>query len=63
MIHVNVGDIRGSLKQGLVLESCRNQNKDIIILTESHINHDKIHHIRNNWLDAIFFPPGEIHTE
>ena len=25
---------------------CRNQNKDFSILTETHINHDEIHHIR-----------------
>ena len=39
----------------LTLEFCRNQNKDISILTETHIKHDQIHHIRNNWLGPIFF--------
>ena len=31
-----------------------NQNKEFTILTETHINLDQIHHIRNNWLGAIF---------
>ena len=26
-------------------------------LTETHINHDQTHHIRNNWLGPIFFSP------
>ena len=41
--------------------------KDISILTETHINHDQIHHqihiIRNNWLGPIFFSPGDSHTK
>ena len=42
------------------------KNKDISILTETHINHDQIHHqihIRNNWLGPIFFSPGDSHTK
>ena len=42
------------------------KNKDISILTVSHINHDQIYHqihIRNNWLDPIFFSPGDNHTK
>ena len=42
------------------------KNKDISILTISHINHDQIYHqihIRNNWLDSIFFSPGDNHTK
>ena len=27
--------------------------------SETHINHDQIRHIRNNWLNPIFFPPGD----
>ena len=39
------------------------KKKDISILTETHINHDKIHHIRNSWLGTIFFTPGYSHTK
>ena len=42
------GGIKDPLKQDLALEFCRNQNKDIGILTEFHINHCQAHHIRNN---------------
>ena len=41
MIYANVGCIRNPLKQDLVLEFCRKQNKHTSILTETHINHDK----------------------
>ena len=44
----------------------KNSNKDISILTETHINHDQIHHqihIRNNWLRPIFFSPGDSHAK
>ena len=37
--------------------------KVISILTESHINHDQIHHTKNNWLGLIFFAPGDSHTK
>ena len=33
------------------------------ILTKTHINHDEIHHTRNNWLCLIFFSPGDSHTK
>ena len=46
------------IKELLALEFCRNQNKVISILTETHINHDQIHHIRNNWLGSNFFSLG-----
>ena len=56
--------------QDLALEFCGNKkqktNKDISILTETHINHDKIQHqihIRNNWLGPIFFSPRDSHTK
>ena len=51
---------RDPLKQDLALEFCKNQNKIISILTETHINHDRIHHIRNNWLGHNSFSPGEV---
>ena len=51
------------IKELLALEFCRNQNKVISILTETHINHDQIRHIRNNWLGSKFFSLGEIHTK
>ena len=47
------------MKQDLVLEFCRSQNKDISILTETHINQDHIHQIRNNWSRPIFYSPGD----
>ena len=34
----------------------------ISILTETHINHDQIHHTRNNWLGPIFFSPRDTQT-
>ena len=32
-------------------------------LIETHINHDKTYHIRNNWLGPIFFSSGDSHTK
>ena len=55
MMYDHIGCIRDPLKQDLALEVCRNQNKLISILTETHINHDQIHHIKNNWLGSNFF--------
>ena len=63
MIYVNFAGIRDLLKQNLVLQFCRNRNKGVSILTETHINLDQLHHIRNNWLCAIFFSPGDSHTK
>ena len=63
MIYVNFGGIRDPLKQNLALQFCRNWNKDASILTETHINLDQIHHIRNNWLGAILFSPRDSHTK
>ena len=59
MIYENFGGIRDCLKQNLGLPFCRNQNKDVSILTETYINLDQMHHVRNNWLGAIFFAPGD----
>ena len=50
------------LKQVLALEFCRNQDKVISILTKSHVNHNKIHHIRNNSF-GIIFSLLESHTQ
>ena len=50
----------------MALEFCRKKNKDISILNETHISHDQIYHqihIRINWLDPIFFSPGDNHTK
>ena len=66
MIYDNVSGIRDPLNQDLALAFCREKYKDISILTETHINHDQIHHqihIRNNWLGPIFFSPGDSHTK
>ena len=63
MIYVNFGGIRDPLKQNLALQFCRNRNKDVSILTETHINLDQIHQIKNNWLGTIFFSPGDSHIK
>ena len=51
------------LKQDLALDFYRKQNKYISILTETHIKHDPILHIRNNWLGPIFLSPGSSNTK
>ena len=63
IIYAIVGGIRELLKQDPALEFCRNQNKDISILTETHISRNQIRHIRNNLLVAIFFSPRDSHTK
>ena len=63
MIYDNFGGNRDPLKENLPLQLCRNGNKDVSILTETYINLDQTHHIRNNWLGAIFFSPGDGHTK
>ena len=62
----NVGGIRDLLKQVCHLSFAEKNPRDIIILTETHINHEQIHHqihIRNNWLGPIVFSPGDSHTK
>ena len=59
----HIGGIRDPLKQDLTLEFCRNQNKVISILTETHINHDQIYYIRSNWLGSNFFSLGDSHIK
>ena len=63
MIYTNVGGIRDTLEQNLALKFCRKQNKYISILTETHIKHDQILHIKSNWLGLIFLSPGRSHTK
>ena len=63
MIYDHIGGIKYTLKQDMELEFCGNQNSVISILIETHINHDQIHHIRNDWLGSSFFSPGDIYTE
>ena len=63
MIYANVGGIRDPLKQDLALEFCRKQKKYITISTETHIKHDQMLHIRNNWLGPIFLSPGSSLTK
>ena len=44
------------------LSFAEKNNKDISVSTETHSNHDQIHHqihIRANWLGPIFLSPGE----
>ena len=59
----HIRGIRDLLKQDLALEFSRNQNKNISILTEPHINHDQIHNISNNWLASNFYSVGDSHTK
>ena len=63
IIYDNFGGIRDPLKQDMAHEFCKNEKKVITILTETHINYDQIYHIRNNWLDPIFFSTGDSHTK
>ena len=63
MTYANIGSIRDPLKQDLALDFYIKQNNYISILTESHIKHDQILHIRNNWLGPIFLSPGSSHTK
>ena len=53
MISTNFGEIKDPLKQNLPPPFCRNQNKDVSILSETRISLDQIHHIRNNWLRVL----------
>ena len=59
ILYANVGGIRDPAEQEIALEFCRSQNKDISILTETHIGQEQFHQIRNNWLGRIFFAPGD----
>ena len=59
MLYANVGGIRDPGKQDITVEFCKSQDKDICILAETHINHEQIHQIRNNWLGPILFSPGD----
>ena len=63
MIYDHIGGIRDPLKQDLVPGFCRSQNKVISILTDPHISHDQIHHIRTNWSGSNFFCPGDSRTK
>ena len=54
MIYDHVGGIRDPLKQDLAPEFCRNQEKVISILTETHTNLDPIQHKRNSCLGPSF---------
>ena len=46
----NFGSTRDPLKHNLALQFCRNQNKAVSILTETHINLDQMDHTRDNSL-------------
>ena len=41
----------------------KKKHKDISVLTETHISHDQIHHLKNNWLGPIVFFPVDSHTK
>ena len=59
MLYAKVGGIRDSVKQEITLEFCKSQIKDICILAETHINHEQIHQIKNNWLGPILISYGD----
>ena len=65
MIYDNASGIRDPFKQDLALAFYRrkNNNKDVSILIETHVNYDHIHHIRSSCLVPIFFSPGDSHTK
>ena len=63
MLYANIGGIRDPVKQELVLEFCRSQNKDISILPETHINQDQLHQLRNKWSGPIFCSLGDTFTK
>ena len=63
MMHDNIYGIRDPLKQKLALEFCKYQNNVVSILTETHINHNQIDHVRNNLLGSNFFSLGGSHTK
>ena len=63
MRYAKFSGIRDPLKQYLVLQFCRNQNKGVSIFTETHITIGKIHYRKNNWLGHIFFFPEDSHTK
>ena len=63
MIYDRVGAIRDHHEAGSGTWILPKPKKVISILTETHINHDQIHHTRNNWLGPIFFSPGDTHTK
>ena len=63
MIFDYVGGTKDLLKQDPALKFCRNENKVISILTETHMDYDQMHPIRNSWLNPIFFSPGDSHTK
>lgn len=52
-----------SLEADVALSFCRSQNKDICILSETNINQEQTHQIRNTWLVPIFFFPGDTHSK
>ena len=60
MFYANVGGIRESEKQEIAIEFCKSQNKDICILAETHIGHEQIHQIQNNWLGPVLISPGDL---
>ena len=59
MIYDRVGTIRDSPEAGSGTWILAKPKKVIRILTETHINHDQIHHRRNNWLGSNFFFLGD----
>ena len=54
MTYANVDCIKDPLKQDLAFEFCGNHNKYFSFLAGTHISHDQIKHIRNNWLAPSF---------
>ena len=55
--------LQRSLKAWSGTWTLQKPNQGLQYLTETRINHDEIHHIRNNWLSLIFFSPEDSHTK
>ena len=59
MLYANVSGIRDPVKQEIALGFCKSQNKDICISAETHIDHEQINQIKNNWLGPILISPRD----
>ena len=62
MLVTNVGGIRNSEKQEVVLESCDGNQADINILIESLLENKHLPQIKNKWLGQVLISQGSEHT-
>ena len=47
----------------LHLNFAETKTQTSVFLSETHINHDQIHHVRNTWFEPILFSPEDSHTK